>query len=124
MSSGIDGGGASPRGKRHANAATRGKRAPRLQPIARALFIASVALSAQPTEPPDPAAAADAKRAAATAAATASASAPQRDFVNKWLSADGRDFVIVHTRNDRWATIEGRFQLARDVKRAESYRLR
>jgi hypothetical protein len=32
-------------------------------------------------------------------------------FVNKWLSADGRDFVIVHTKNDRWATIEGRFQL-------------
>ncbi|MDO8539850.1 MAG: DUF4185 domain-containing protein [Opitutaceae bacterium] len=33
-------------------------------------------------------------------------------FVNKWLSADGRDFVIVHTKNDRWATIEGRFELA------------
>jgi hypothetical protein len=32
-------------------------------------------------------------------------------FVNKWLSADGRDFVIVHTKNDRWATIEGRFRL-------------
>ena len=32
-------------------------------------------------------------------------------FVNKWLSADGRDFVIVHTKNDRWATIEGRFEL-------------
>ena len=32
-------------------------------------------------------------------------------FVNKWLSADGRDFVIVHTKNDRWATIEGQFQL-------------
>jgi hypothetical protein len=31
-------------------------------------------------------------------------------FVNKWLSADGRDFVIVHTKNDRWATIEGRFE--------------
>ncbi len=30
-------------------------------------------------------------------------------FVNKWLSADGRDFVIVHTKDDRWATIEGRF---------------
>lgn len=32
-------------------------------------------------------------------------------FVNKWLSADGRDFVLVHTKNDRWATIEGRFEL-------------
>jgi hypothetical protein len=32
-------------------------------------------------------------------------------FVNKWLGADGRDFVIVHTKNDRWATIEGRFRL-------------
>jgi len=35
-------------------------------------------------------------------------------FVNKWLRADGRDFTIVHTKNDRWATIEGRFQLAGD----------
>ncbi|HEU5081060.1 MAG TPA: DUF4185 domain-containing protein [Opitutaceae bacterium] len=36
-------------------------------------------------------------------------------FVNKWLSLDGRDFVIVHTRNDHWATIPGRFVLkARD----------
>jgi hypothetical protein len=33
-------------------------------------------------------------------------------FVNKWLSADGRDFVLVHTKNDRWASIEGRFELA------------
>jgi len=32
-------------------------------------------------------------------------------FVNKWLSPDGRDFVIVHTKDDRWATIEGRFKL-------------
>ena len=32
-------------------------------------------------------------------------------FVNKWLSADGRDFVLVHTKNDRWATIEGRFEV-------------
>jgi hypothetical protein len=32
-------------------------------------------------------------------------------FVNKWLSADGRDFVLVHTKDDRWATIEGRFDL-------------
>ncbi len=32
-------------------------------------------------------------------------------FVNKWLSADGRDFVIVHTKDDRWASIEGRFEL-------------
>ena len=32
-------------------------------------------------------------------------------FVNKWLSADGRDFVLIHTKDDRWATIEGRFEL-------------
>ena len=35
-------------------------------------------------------------------------------FVNKWLSADGRDFVVVHTKNDSWATVEGRFKLAGD----------
>jgi hypothetical protein len=35
-------------------------------------------------------------------------------FVNKWLSADGRDFVLVHTKDDRWASIEGRFRLAGD----------
>jgi hypothetical protein len=35
-------------------------------------------------------------------------------FVNKWLGADGRDFVLVHTKNDRWATIEGKFELAGD----------
>jgi hypothetical protein len=35
-------------------------------------------------------------------------------FVNKWLSSDGRDFVIVHTKDDRWATIEGRFKVATD----------
>ncbi len=35
-------------------------------------------------------------------------------FVNKWLSADVRDFVIVHTKNDRWASIEGRFRLVQD----------
>ena len=28
-------------------------------------------------------------------------------FVNKWLRNKGRDFVIVHTKNDAWATIEG-----------------
>jgi hypothetical protein len=33
-------------------------------------------------------------------------------FVNPWLSADGRDFVLVHTKNDRWATIEGRFEVS------------
>jgi hypothetical protein len=35
-------------------------------------------------------------------------------FVNKWLSADGKDFVLVHTKNDRWATIEGHFDVAQD----------
>ncbi len=33
-------------------------------------------------------------------------------FVNKWLSADGRQFVIVHTRDDTWSTIEGTFLVA------------
>ena len=33
-------------------------------------------------------------------------------FVNKWLSSDGRNFVLVHTKNDSWATIEGTFHLA------------
>ena len=33
-------------------------------------------------------------------------------FVNKWLSADGCDFIIVHTRNDTWSTIEARFAVA------------
>jgi hypothetical protein len=32
-------------------------------------------------------------------------------FVNKWLSADGRDVVVVHTKNDRWASVEGRIEL-------------
>lgn len=32
-------------------------------------------------------------------------------FVNKWLSADGLDFVIVHSKDDSWATIAGHFQL-------------
>lgn len=32
-------------------------------------------------------------------------------FVNKWLSRDGRDFVIVHTKSDTWSTIEGRFEM-------------
>jgi hypothetical protein len=32
-------------------------------------------------------------------------------FVNKWLSSDGREFVLVHTRNDHWSSIEGRFEL-------------
>ena len=33
-------------------------------------------------------------------------------FVNKWLSRDGRRFVIVHTKNDSWTTIEGEFKVA------------
>lgn len=39
-------------------------------------------------------------------------------FVNKWLSADGRDFVLVHTRNDHWASIPGRFLLPEEKPRA------
>lgn len=34
------------------------------------------------------------------------------NFVNKWLSADGRRFVLVHTKNDHWASIAGEFLLA------------
>lgn len=30
-------------------------------------------------------------------------------FSNKWLSPDGKSFVIVYTKDDRWATIEGSF---------------
>jgi hypothetical protein len=32
-------------------------------------------------------------------------------FVNKWLSADGLRFILVHTRNDTWSTIEGTFEV-------------
>ncbi len=32
-------------------------------------------------------------------------------FSNKWASADGKDFVLVHTKNDAWASIEGSFQV-------------
>lgn len=35
------------------------------------------------------------------------------NFVNKWLRDDGRDFVLVYTRNDSWATIEGELVPAR-----------
>lgn len=40
-------------------------------------------------------------------------------FSNKWASADGREFVIVHTKNDSWASVEGRFELkpAADARR-------
>jgi hypothetical protein len=30
-------------------------------------------------------------------------------FVNKWLSPDGRDFVMIYARNDHWVSIEGHF---------------
>lgn len=33
-------------------------------------------------------------------------------FVNKWLSENGRDFVLVHTKNDHWSSIEGRFEIS------------
>jgi len=32
-------------------------------------------------------------------------------YLNKWLSPDGRSFVFVFTRNDHWATVEGRFDV-------------
>jgi hypothetical protein len=31
------------------------------------------------------------------------------NFPTKWLSADGKNFVLVFTKDDRWATIEGTF---------------
>lgn len=31
------------------------------------------------------------------------------NFPNKWLSSDGKKFVIVYTRNDSWGSVEGRF---------------
>lgn len=34
------------------------------------------------------------------------------NFVNKWLSADGRQFVLVYTRNDHWASIAGEFLMS------------
>ena len=30
-------------------------------------------------------------------------------FVNKWLSPDGRDFVMVYAKNDHWASVQGHF---------------
>jgi hypothetical protein len=30
-------------------------------------------------------------------------------FVNKWLSADGKSFVLVYAKNDTWTTIKGTF---------------
>jgi len=33
------------------------------------------------------------------------------NFSNKWMSADGKDFVIVYTDNDEWATMEGYFDV-------------
>lgn len=32
-------------------------------------------------------------------------------FANKWLSGDGRRFVVVHTRDDSWASMQGEFVL-------------
>lgn len=37
-------------------------------------------------------------------------------FANKWLSSDGKDFVIVHTKDDRFASLEGTFLLATDTQ--------
>ena len=33
------------------------------------------------------------------------------NFSNKWMSSNGRDFVLVYTNEDNWATVEGRFIL-------------
>jgi len=33
------------------------------------------------------------------------------NFSNKWTAEDGRDFVLVYTNEDNWATVEGRFIL-------------
>ncbi len=32
-------------------------------------------------------------------------------FVNKWLGTDGRDFILVPTKDAPWATIGGKFLL-------------
>lgn len=32
------------------------------------------------------------------------------NFANKWLSTDGKTFVLVYTDNDEWASVEGTFQ--------------
>ena len=34
-------------------------------------------------------------------------------FANEWLGADGRRFVVVHTKDDSWASLEGEFTVAR-----------
>lgn len=34
------------------------------------------------------------------------------NFSNKWLSPDGKDFVLVYTYEDEWATLEGSFTIA------------
>ena len=39
-------------------------------------------------------------------------------FVNKWLSADGKRFVLAFTRNDHWATVEGTLDVTTGKKLA------
>jgi hypothetical protein len=39
-------------------------------------------------------------------------------FANKWLGVDGRKFVIVHTKNDSWASIEGEFSITPEIPTA------
>jgi hypothetical protein len=39
------------------------------------------------------------------------------NFSNKWLSSDGRDFVLVFTgvgSNDSWNTVHGTFHISTD----------
>lgn len=38
------------------------------------------------------------------------------NFVNKWLRSGAEDFVLVYTRDDSWATIEGEFQLRAETE--------
>jgi hypothetical protein len=37
------------------------------------------------------------------------------NFSNKWLSQDGKNFVLVYTDSDNWATVEGSFVLRTDL---------
>lgn len=36
------------------------------------------------------------------------------NFSNKWASEDGKDFVMIYTTNDEWASIEGSFEVTED----------
>ena len=41
------------------------------------------------------------------------------NFSNKWLSPDGKDFVLVYTGDDTWSTLKGSFQRGSAVEGSE-----